>query len=781
MTNVTQDRAPAAPAATIPRRLEGRDKVRGQVRYAGDITPPDMGGVLDVAVAVTSTQASGKIVSIDAAAALAMPGVRLVMTHESAPRLHGVLATNGAEIGELLPMQDEKLHYYGQCIALVVADTLEHARAAAPLVAVRYSKPDPAAAFTLAQGGGRAKDVAKVGAGDPGQVKIGDPEPAYKKAAHQVDLRFETAPHHHNFMEPGAVVAAWDADGGLTVQLPTQFSYGDAVILGEAFGFGLKERLPRLIGQVLGGIEFDNKVRVISTMAGGAFGAKNANIHLLLAPMAAKLNERPVKLALTREQTFTLMPFRGEMQQRIRLGADENGQLQAILHDAVLAKGAAGAYVAPIAEGTRQVYKSPNIGIHVQAAALDTNAPGWMRGPGAPNGQFALESALDELAHQIGMDPLDIRVRNYADREPGTDKEWSSKELLACYQAAAERIGWFDRDPRVGSMRENGRLIGYGMATAIYPTLQLPTVTRIILGPDGQAVVQSATQEMGQGMITALAQIAADALGLPLAAVRLDWGDTRLPYGGMNVGSMGTLSSGASILEAAEQVKKVLCKRVVKDKASPLHGQSVKELRVRAGRIEGSDGASESVAEAMARYPDEPINEEAITGRTMGRSDYGRASHGAEFAKVSLDPDTMHLQVERLVGAFAGGRIVNPILVRSQLMGAMVWGQGQALFEATHMDPRTGHWVNDSLGEALVPTNADIADIEVIVVEEDDTRGHPVGVKGLGELGITGVAAAIANAIYHATGLRMTSLPITLDKLLAARKAMTNDVMTIPE
>ncbi len=767
----TKSLAPESPPASIPRRLEGRDKVRGQVRYAGDFTPHETGGILDVAVAVTSTQASGEILAIDAAVAAAMPGVRLVVTHDNAPRLHSVLATNGAEIGDLLPLQNAKLHYYGECIALVVADTLEHARAAAALVQVRYSAPDPQAAFTLAQGGGRAKDVAKVGAGDPGQVKIGDPDKAYAAAPHQVDLTFRTAPHHHNAMEPGAVVAAWDEDGGLTVYLPTQFTYGDANILGEAFSFGLKDRLPRLIAQVLGGFEFDSKVRVVSTMAGGAFGSKNANIHLLLAPMAAKLNGRPVKLVLTRAQTFSLMPFRGEMQQRVRLGADANGQLQAILHDAVLAKGTAGQFVAPIAEATKQVYDSPNIGIHVQAAALDTNAPGWMRGPGAPNGQFALESALDELAHQIGMDPLDIRVRNYADREPGTGKEWSSKELLACYQAAAERIGWFDRDPRVGSMQENGRLIGYGMATATYPVLQLPSVTRITLGADGRAVVQSATQEIGQGMITAYTQIAAESLGLELAAVRLEWGDTRLPYGGMTVGSMSTLTSGASIAEAAEQVRKELLKRVVKDKHSPLYDQVIKDLQVVGGRITGPGGVGETVAAAMARYPNDPINEEAITGRTMGKSDYGRASFGAEFVKVSLDPDTLHLQVERLVGAFAGGRIINPILARSQLMGAMVWGLGQALLEQTYMDPRTGHWVNDNLGEALVPTHADIADVEVILLDEDDTRGHPLGVKGLGELGIVGISAAIANAIYHATGYRMTSLPITLDKLLAARQA----------
>lgn len=757
------------PDPTIPRRLEGRDKLLGRARYAGDFTCAELpGGVLDTAVVVTSTQASGEILAIDAGAARLVPGVRLILTHENAPRLTGVLATNGAEIGDLLPLQDAKLHYYGQCVAVVVADTLAHAREAADLVQVRYSAPDPAAAFTLAQGHGRAQDVAKVGAGDPGQVQVGQPEKAFEQAPHQVDMTFHTAPHHHNAMEPGAVVAAWDADGGLTVHLPTQFSYGDAVILGEAFNFGLKDRLPRLIAQALGGLEFTHKVRVVSTMTGGAFGSKNANIHLLLAPMAAKLTGRPVKLVLTRAQTFTLMPFRGEMHQRIRLGADAHGHLQAVLHDAVLAKGTAGQFVAPIAEGTTKAYATPNLGVHVQAAALDTNAPGWMRGPGAPNGQFALESALDTLAYQLGLDPLEIRLRNYADREPDTSKEWSSKRLRECYQAAAERIGWHQRNPQVGSMRENGRLIGYGMATAIYPTLQLPAVARITLGADGQAVVQTANHEIGQGMITAFTQIAAETLGLELAAVRLEWGDTRLPYGGMTVGSMTTLSGGAAIQEAAQAVQKALIKRVLHDKASPLYSQSASDLTVVQGQLIGAGGATESVAAAMARHPSEPLSEEAITGRTMGHSAYGREAFGAEFAKVSIDPDTMHLQVERLVGAFAGGRIINPVLVHSQLMGSMVWGLGQALLEQTNMDPRTGHWVNDSLGEALVPTNADIADIDIILIEEDDSRGSTLGAKGLGELGITGVAAAIGNAIYHATGRRLTSLPMTLDKLLAA-------------
>ena len=761
-----------APQPAIPHRLEGRDKVRGQARYAGDITAPDVpGGVLDVAVAVTSTQSTGRVLAIDTAAALALPGVRLVVTHENAPRLHQVTVLDGAELGDLLPLQDAKLHYNGQCLALVVADTLEHARAAAAAVVVRYADPDPAAAFTLAQGAERTKDVAKVGSGDPGQVKVGHAEPAYEQAAGQVDMTFHTTPHHHNAMEPGAAVATWDAEGGLTVQLPTQFSYGNALILGQAFGFGLKERLPGFIAQVLGGFELNGKARVISTLAGGSFGGKSTNQHLLLVAMAAKLNGRPVRLVLTRAQTFSLMPFRGETQQRIRLGANESGQLQAIIQDAVLAKGTAGQFIEPVGEATAKLYACPNIRVHQQAAALDTNAPGWMRCPGTSIGLFALESALDALAYKLHLDPLDLRLRNYADTEPDTGKEWSSKSLLACYQAAAARIGWADRNPRVGSMREGGRLVGYGMASSYYPTKQMPAAARITLGSDGRAVVQTASHEIGQGMITALTQIAAETLGLELAAVRLEWGDTRLPYGGMTAASMATLTNGAAIREAGELVLKALYKRVRHDKASPLHGQPANALRVTQGRIIGPDGTSEPVAAVMARYPGEPLSEEAVTGRTFGRSKYGRAAFGAQFVKVSVAPDTGDIRVEQLVGAFAGGRVINPVLVRSQLLGGMVWGIGQALLEESLLDPRTGRWLNPSLGEALVPTNADIRNLEAIIIEEDDTRGHPLGVKGLGEIGVAGTSAAVANALYHATGQRLTSLPMRLDKLLVAKTA----------
>ncbi len=752
-----------------PRRIEGRDKVMGKAVYAGDLYSDRLERAIDVAYAVTSTQATGSVLSIETQAALASEGVHAVLTHENAPRLKKVLSLNGTEIGDILPLQDGTLHYGGQCVALVVADTLEHARNAALLVTVRYSEPEATPAFNLRQGQSRLHDATSVGAMEKGKVEIGDPERVYGLSTHRVDVTVDTSPHHHNAMEPGAIVATWEDNGGLTIRMPSQFCYGDAVILGEAFGFGLKDRLPRIVGQVIGGLEFDNKIRVITPLAGGAFGSKQANIHTLLAPMAAKVVGRPVKLVLTREQTFTLMPFRGQSHQRLRMSADVNGNLEAILQDAELAQGAGGTFIEPAGENTTKVYACKNIWVNSKTARLDTGAPGWMRGPGASLGQFAVEIAIDMLAEKAGLDPLAMRLRNYADVEPDTGHEWSSKSLKQCYEGGAERSGWFARDPRVGSMREGRNLVGFGMATSIYPTRMLPAVASITLYPTGTAVVKSAVHEIGQGMLTAMTQVAAEHLGLPIAAVQLEWGDTRLPYGSMAVGSMGALSNGTAIAEAAIKVAKALFHKVVKDSASPLCGQRIDHLAVEGEFIVAPDGKKESVTVAASRLT-EPIEEEAITGRPPQLPSlphtYGRSVFGAQFVKVLVDPDTMHLKVDRLVGAFAGGRALNPLLVRSQLMGSMVWGLGQALMEESSIDQRTGLWMNGNLGEALVPVNADTGGVEALLIEEDDRRGSPLGIKGMGEIGVIGTAAAVSNAIYHATGRRLTSLPMKIDDLL---------------
>ena len=756
--------------ADSPRRVEALAKVTGTAIYAADLSGDDVGGFLDHAVAVTSTQATGRITGIDATAALARPGVRTVVTHENAPRLRKFTDLPGITIRSVAPLQDDKLRYNGQCVALVVAETLEEARHAASLVTVSYSAPE-AAVFSLGEAGARFKDARRAGAGTPGKASRGDADAAYATAPHRIDMTFETAPHHHNAIEPGVAVAAWGPDGSLTVHLPTQFPYGDALMLGQSFGFGPADRIPGVVAQLVGGVELYGKVRVVAMLAGGAFGGKFGNVHLLLAPMAAKVNGRPVKLVLTREQCFSMMPYRGETRQRLRLGASDDGRLTSLIHESWVARGTAGSFIEPVGECSTKVYAAGAARMHQQSARLNRNAPGWMRAPGVSPAQFALESAMDELAHALDLDPLELRLRNHTDTDPDTGRAWSSKSLKACYEAAAEAIGWEARPCSPGSLREAGRPVGFGLATAIYPARQFPAVARVRLEADGRAVVATAASEIGQGSLTAISQMAAEALGLDVDDVRLEWGDRRLPFGAASVGSAGTLSAGAAVSEASRRVRRALVAEVVRDRASPLFGYRERDVVVVAGRLDGGGGAVETVAEAMRRRPNRTIERRCIAGRDMGRSRFGRAAFGAQFAKVSVDPATLQVRVERLVGAFACGRIINPLIARSQLIGGMIWGLGQALFEESYPDPRTGRWTNANLAEALMPTNADAPDVEVILIEEDDTRGHALGVKGVGEIGVVGTAGAIANAIFNATGARLTSLPMRLDHMRESRDA----------
>lgn len=732
----------------------------GAAVYAGDLLVDEAGERLDYALAITARQASGRITSIDTTAALTVTGVRLILTHLDAPRLRKVMSPQGTEIADLLPLQDDRLRYAGQCVALVVASSLESARAAAALVRIAYGPADPGARFTLDSGAERAKPAKTVGGGDKGKVRHGNPEASYAAAAHRVDLTVDTAAHHHNAMELGAAVAEWSTDGCLHVRLPTNFSYGDALALAQAFGFALKDRLPRLLGQIVGDITFTSKVRVSATLAGGGFGGKGGNTHLLLAAMAAKANGRAVKLVLTREQTFSMMPYRGETRQRLRLAADAEGRLTALLHEATVAKGTAGSFVEPVGEVSAKTYACPAFAVEHQVVALDRGAPGWMRAPGASVGQFALETAMDELAEAVGVDPLELRLRNHAYTVPGSAREWSSKSLKQCYAAAAEHIGWSRRNPTIGAMRDGHLRVGYGMATSIYPVKQMPAAARVTLGSDGRIVVEAGTHEMGQGTLTAMSQIAAEAVGVPLAAVTLLWGDTSLTFGGMTVGSSTTLSLGSAIVEAAQAVRAKLVRLAVRDSNSPLFRGSVGAIDVVEGVLVDAQGHGEPIAALMSRHPGRTLTRRAMTGRTFGKSKYGRMAFGAQFARVAVDLDTWTIRVDRLVGAFAAGRIINPVLARSQLIGGMVWGLGQALMEETILDQRDGRWINANLAEALVPVNADVREIEAILIDEDDTRGNPMGVKGLGEIGVVGTAAAIANAVYHATGCRFHALPL---------------------
>ncbi|MBF8643745.1 xanthine dehydrogenase family protein molybdopterin-binding subunit [Pseudomonas luteola] len=748
-----------------PNRLEAREKVTGTACYTVDLARSPVEGRLAHAAVVQSTQATGRILSIDTTAALAVPGVQLIMTHLDAPRLKPINTLPGGELAVFRPLQDDQLHYNGQPIALVVADTAEQAQRAASLVAVGYAPPAHPPLLVLDETQAETPDV--VGAGEPAVTERGDPDAAFTTADQRLEQEYCTQPHHHNALEPGAAIAAWDEAGRLTVQLGTQYAYGDAYGLAQAFDLGVKKDFKAVMKTGSAEPALNEKVRLIVPFVGGAFGGKKGNIHPLLAAMAAKQAGRPVKLVLSRRQTFSMMPFRGATRQRIRLGGSADGRLSVMLQEALVQNSTTSNFIEPVGEMTPKLYACQHLRTHHRTTRLAINAPSWMRAPGVAVSQFALESAMDEWAYHVGLDPLEVRLRNYAEHEPQSGHEWSSKSLRQCYQAAAERIDWTQRNPAPGSMHENQFRVGYGMATSLYHVAQMAASARVRLNADGTAVASSATHEIGQGGMTALTQLAAEALGLPLDRVRLEWGDTRLPYSSLTASSSTTLSIGAAIHAAARQLKHKLARLAVGDPVSPLNGLNPETLRLCEGRLVSETGQGEAITVLLVRHGLASLEAEAGTADELGKPAYGRAAFGAQFVRVRVDPLTGRIRIDRLVGAFAGGRIVNPTLAHSQLVGGMIWGLGQALMEETRLDEGTGRWMNADLSEALIMTQADVPDIEAIMIEEDDRRGHPLGIKGLGEIGVVGVAAAVANAVFHATGKRIRTLPITLDKLMA--------------
>ncbi len=751
-----------------PRRLEGRDKVSGRARYTGDLGPVQVGQVLLHATVVRSECAGGRIRQLDIREAEAIPGVRSTITHLNAPRLKPVKTLTASELDAFLPLQDERIHYYGQPVALIVAETLQIAQHAASLVKASYELSSVTLSFENELP--HASKVKKVAGRDPATVKRGRPERAFSAAPVRVDATYLTKPAHHNAMEPGAAIAVWDEQGRITAWNTSQFVFGDATTLGQAFGFGPLHQKLRLVPQAGFGIDLESKIRVIAPLVGGGFGSKGANASLLLAAMAAKVAGAAVKLVMTREQSYSLMPYRSGIAQRLRLGASPEGCLSVLLHDATVQNSTVGSFIEPVGEVTPHLYVCEHSRTTHKVVRLNVNAPGWMRAPGAAPGLFGLECAMDELAEKLKLDPVELRLRNYAAVDPQSGHEWSSKSLKECYRLAGERIGWWtERNPRCGSMRENGLLVGFGMASAAYRTNQFPSVARVTVTSRGEVIVQSAAHEIGQGAITAMSQVAAESLGVPLEHVRFEFGDTALPFAFITAGSATTLSVGTAIKKASEKLKRDLILRAITDRASPLYGLPSREVGTARGTLFSrlNSGRLETFPELLARHPKRTFSAKAVTGRTFGRSRYARFAFGAQFARVAVNSETGQIRVQRMVGAFGCGRIINPTLAQSQLLGGMVWGLGQALFEETILDKRDGSWVNSNLAEALVPTNSDVPLMEVLFAEEDDSRGSALGAKGLGEIGITGVAAAIANAVYHATGKRIRELPIKPDKLLA--------------
>ncbi len=642
-------------------------------------------------------------------------------------------------------LQDDEIQYDRQPVALVVAETFEGAKYAASLVRVAYDSARPRTVFAR----GERYTPAQIH-GKPPDTLRGDADAAFAAAPVRVDNTYTTPVEHHNPMEPHAAIAAWDGDR-LTVYDASQGVSVARVRLAAVFG------VPPA------------NVRVVTKFLGGAFGCKGSTWpHTVLAAMAAKAIGRPVQVAIWRPQMWGSVGYRPATIQRVALGAAHDGRLTSTIHETESQTSMFDEFVEPSGVITTMLYASPALKVTHRLARMNYATPTYMRAPGESTGSFALESAMDELAYAVGLDPLELRLRNYAETDQAEQKPFSSKSLRECYRAGAEAIGWHGRDPRVRSMRDGRSLIGYGMATASYPTNRSKASVVASLMPDGTAVVRSAGVDVGTGAYTAFTQIAAETLGMPVERVRFELGDSAYPDAPVAGGSQLTASVGSATKLAALDARGKLVELAIADDRSPLHGFAAAEIDSGDGRLfaRTRPERGETFAAILSRAG-KPVYGTSTSAPGAEKDAYAMHAFGAQYAIVRVDPDLGTVRVVKQVGAFASGRIINAKTARSQYLGGMVFGLGMALLEETRADERTGRYMNANLGEYLVPVHADVGAMEAIIVPEDDPHVNPIGAKGIGEIGIVGAAAAIANAVYHATGKRIRDLPIAPEKVLA--------------
>lgn len=747
-------------------RIEGTDKVRGRAPFVDDLRGEMLGFTPLIAMAVTAPVGSGTVRRIDVAAALAVPGVQAVISHQNAPRLRKVVSLSMSEPGVRLPLQSPHIDYAGQVIALVVANSLRAARAGVAAVRVDIDEGQQPI-VRLGDAASRLTAVKRAGIG-PGRSRKGDADAALASATATTDDTFHNAAHHQNPMEPGAVIARWDEDGGVTVHAAVQWHHIDSMMIGQAFGLGWSEGLPGFLSRVLRKSRPRGKVRLVNHFSGGAFGRNISYQGLLLAPLAAKAVGAPVKFVHTRRDTFSLMSHRSEVRQRLRLGADAEGRLTAVVVEPDIAKGHA-AFVEPVGEMPMQLYAHEAHRLTTRVAALDLPGPGWMRGPGVAYAVFALEQGMDRLAAQLGMDPLDIRCLNHADTHPVSGKPWEAKALREAYEVGANAIGWRSR-PAGGTIRTDGRLTGYGMASAIDLGRQFPATAHVTLTQDGRAIVSLAVAEMGQGLLTGLTGLIAEMTGAAPENVDLRRQATTESYAAGSIGSTGTYSNAAAVQDAVNRIAERLAQRAQNDRGTPVHGRNGKGARIAGTDLVLADGTRAPLRDLLNRYGDQSASGRA--GLTFGASSRAKASFGAVFCEMAVDPVTMDVEVLRLIGAYDCGRVLQPAIVQAQLRGAMIMGLGQALMEETRLDRRSGAWTNADLGEALIPTQADVHHIEALTVS--CAGAGPLDFKGIAETAIVGVAPAIAAAFADATGGLIRSLPMThAERLRAVRETET--------
>ncbi|QEL20663.1 xanthine dehydrogenase family protein molybdopterin-binding subunit [Limnoglobus roseus] len=725
-------------------RVDGRLKVTGAARYAAEHDYPNLAH----AVLVTSTISKGTIAEVVTAAAVKARGVAAVVTHKNAPKMKvpepfgGEKPSAGSTTAPVL--NTDQVFWFGQPVAIVIAETLEQARHAAQLVRVTYQEQP--ANLTL-DSAGKVTTPKKIMT-EATTVEIGHAERALKAATLKVDAVYETPQFNHNAIELHATVAAWDG-GKLTVHDTAQFVFGVQADL--ATRFGLKPA----------------DVRALAPLVGGGFGGKGvAWPSTYLAPLAAKVVGRPVKLVLARDQIYGCVGGRPPIRQRVAVAADKDGKLTALIQAGRSATGTTNQFVEQFTFPARHLYACPNIYLTQETIALDTCPPTFMRAPGECPGTFALESALDELSYQLKIDPVRLRQINEPDKDPTTGAPFSNRKYQEALALGAEKFGWNRRTPEPRSMADGRMLVGLGMATATYPVYRMPGSARVAVSADGTAVVQSGCHEMGMGTATAQTQIAADLLGLPVEKVRFELGDTNLPFAMVAGGSSQTISVAAAVSAAVAELKGVVLKLAT---AGPLEGLKPAAVAVRDGGLYRTDdpASGESFASILQRAgrKSAEAKAEVMPGAEMQK--WSMHSYGAQFCEVRVDPDFGTVRVVRFVGAFDVGRVMNAKTARSQFLGGITMGLGMALLEETHRDGRTGRIVNADLAEYMVPVHADVPAIEAYWVGDPDPH-TPMGAHGIGEIGITGVAAAVANAVYHATGRRVRRVPITPERLLAA-------------
>jgi xanthine dehydrogenase YagR molybdenum-binding subunit len=761
-------------------RVDGKLKVTGGATYSAEYFPKNMVyGVL-----VVSTIPKGRIRNIDTSQAERVKGIVGIMTYKNSMSLH---FPQGSDLGssgkyaekDLLPLQNDRIHYDGQVIAAVMAETFEEAEYAAKLVKVNYETESPI--FDLKANVSKSYKPATGFGGSQLQLKRGDADAALQNAEVKMEQTYTTPVYHHNAMEPHATVAEWNGDQ-LMVYDATQAVAGVRGLLASMLGL-----LPE-------------KVKVVALFIGGGFGSKGFTWpNPIVTAMAAKMVNRPVKLVLSRQQMFTTAGRRSQTIQKITLASNRSGKLTAIKHDTTSESSFVDEFVETAGLATSMLYSCPNVEISHSLVRLNKVTPCPTRAPGEAPGTYAIEAAMDELAYQLKMDPIQLRLVNYAEMDEQRQKKFSSKNLKECYQRGADTIGWSQRNPEPRSMREGSYLVGYGMATATYLANRSASAAKATLFADGHAEILSATQDIGTGTYTIMTQIAADAFGLPVDKVTVKLGNSDYPMAANSGGSQVTASVGPPIRAAALGVIGKLISLAVSDTGSPLHGHKEEDIVADNGRIyiKNHTDKGESYTEVLNRKglqklealaktnvstrgsspaatggADAAAEEESKTNpavqedQNVDRKPYSFHSFGAHFVKVLVDPDLGTVKVDKAVAVMDIGKVLNLKTAKNQIMGGMIFAIGMALLEETAYDPNNGRVVTRDLAQYLVPVNADMPQFDIQFIDRPDPYISPIGAKGIGEIGITGMTAAVVNAIYHATGKRVRELPVTLDKLI---------------